>query len=204
MVDRAVRRTEFLQTLIDDLLDLAAGKTGLRMTTATEPVELQALVRGIAERYHVPAEEKQIDLQLHIASDDPLIVIANQEELDRAVTNLVSNAVKYTPAGGSVTLSLSRSGGAATLTVTDTGIGIPEDALPHLFEEFYRAPNAKAQVKQGTGLGLVIAKDILNRYGGTIGVSSTLNQGTTFSVVLPVIVQKSQPVRTGIPSMSVR
>ena len=204
MVDRAVRRTEFLQTLIDDLLDLAAGKTGLRMTNATEPVELQALVRGIAERYHVPAEEKQIALQLHIASDDPLIVVANQEELDRAVTNLVSNAVKYTPAGGSVTLSLSRSGGAATLTVTDTGIGIPEDALPHLFEEFYRAPNAKAQVKQGTGLGLVIAKDIVSRYGGTIGVSSTLNQGTTFSVVLPVSVQKSQPARTGIPSMSVR
>ncbi len=66
-VDRAVRRTEFLQTLIDDLLDLAAGKTGLRMTTKTEPVGLQALVQSIAERYRVPAEEKQIDLQLHIA-----------------------------------------------------------------------------------------------------------------------------------------
>jgi signal transduction histidine kinase len=74
----------------------------------------------------------------------------------------------------------------ARLEVSDTGIGIPEDALPHLFEEFYRAPNAKAQISQGTGLGLVITKEIIERYGGTIRVNSTEGEGTTFNVELPL------------------
>jgi signal transduction histidine kinase len=114
-------------------------------------------------------------------------VAAHAEELDRALTNLVSNAVKYTPEGGRVEIGLKTISGRAHLTVSDSGIGIPEEALPHLFEEFYRAPNAKAKVKQGTGLGLVITKDIINRYDGTIRVKSTEGKGTTFTVVLPLL-----------------
>jgi signal transduction histidine kinase len=131
------------------------------------------------------ADEKGVDLQLHCACDTPVRVAANAENLDRALTNLVSNGVKYTPDGGTVTLSLDGDAETARLQVSDTGIGIPEDALPHLFEEFYRAPNAKAQIKQGTGLGLVITKEIIERYGGTIRVSSALDRGTTFNVTLP-------------------
>ena len=187
MIERALRRTTFLQTLIDDLLNLAASKTGLRMARQTEPVDLAALIQGVFDRYEIPAKAKKIDMQLHLSASCPLTIAANVEELDRAVTNLVSNAVKYTPEGGAVTLALRKQSQTARLTVTDSGIGIPEDALPHLFEEFFRAPNAKAQVKQGTGLGLVIAKDIVTRYGGTIRVSSELNQGTTFAVVLPLL-----------------
>ena len=102
-------------------------------------------------------------------------------------TPLHETLSKYTPEGGTVTLTLEKRSQTALLTVTDSGIGIPEDALPHLFEEFYRAPNAKAQVKQGTGLGLVITKDTVNRCAGTVRVSSELNQGTTFAVVLPLL-----------------
>ena len=191
MIGRALRRADFLQTLIDDMLDLAAGKAGLRVTTGTEPIELGPLVHGILERYRVPAEEKRIGLSLETPQPPgertpPLIVTANREELDRAITNLVTNALKYTPAEGAVTLTLRKEQLRAVLIVSDTGIGIPEEALPHLFEEFYRAPNAKAQVKQGTGLGLVITKDIVTRYGGTISVRSAPGQGTTFTVILPL------------------
>ncbi|MGC9521229.1 MAG: ATP-binding protein [Anaerolineae bacterium] len=186
MINRALRRTEFLQTLIDDLLNLAASKSGLRADGEREPVELQDVVRAIAERYGVPAEEKGLTLEVKIDHARPLIVAANAEDLDRAVTNLVSNAVKYTPRGGRVTIALAAQDGTARLRVADTGIGMSEEAQNHLFEEFYRAPNAKAQVKQGTGLGLVITKEIVTRYGGTIRVDSALGEGTTFTVLLPL------------------
>jgi signal transduction histidine kinase len=184
MVGRALRRSEFLQTLIDDLLNLAGGKAGFRTGLVEEVVDLCAIINGVAERYRIPAEEKRIAFQL----DSPgtcLNVLANREELDRAMTNLISNAVKYTPDGGVVRVTLAGEAATIRLDVQDSGIGIPEEALPHLFEEFYRAPNARAQVKQGTGLGLVITKDILTRYGGTIRVESAENHGTTFTVLLP-------------------
>jgi signal transduction histidine kinase len=187
MIGRALRRTEFLQTLIDDLLNLAEGKTGLRQQRETEPVDLREVLDSVLARYRVPAEEKQIEMLVDIADPDPVCVAAHAEELDRALTNLVSNAVKYTPEGGRVEIGLKTISGRAHLTVSDSGIGIPEEALPHLFEEFYRAPNAKAKVKQGTGLGLVITKDIINRYDGTIRVKSTEGKGTTFTVVLPLL-----------------
>jgi signal transduction histidine kinase len=186
MVGRALRRTEFLQTLIDDLLDLAAGKAGLRQSDRREPVHLQQVIEGIAERYQVPATEKEIELVVDVVTDKPFYVSADTEELDRALTNLVSNAVKYTPNGGEVRITLSEQMDNARLDISDTGIGIPEASQTHLFEEFYRAPNAKAQVKQGTGLGLVITKDIITRYGGTIRVDSTAGEGTTFTLLLPL------------------
>jgi len=187
MMGRAVRRTEFLQTLIDDLLNLAAGKTGLRITKKTETVDLQVVLARIVERYRVPAVEKGIDLQVQVSDDYPIHIAATSGELDRAINNLVSNAVKYTLKGGVIEITLEAQPDTAQLVIRDSGIGIPEEALPHLFEEFYRAPNAKAQVKQGTGLGLVITRDIVTRYGGTIRVSSTEAEGTIFTVILPTV-----------------
>jgi signal transduction histidine kinase len=191
LVERAGKRAAFLQTLIDDLLDLAASKTGLRMSDKTQPVQLQSVLQDVIERYRVMADEKQITLRLDCACEAPLRVAANAENLDRAITNLVSNAIKYTPEQGSVTVSLKADAHNARLQVSDTGIGIPDDALPHLFEDFYRAPNAKAQIQHGTGLGLVITRDIIERYGGTIRVNSTLGEGTTFTVTLPTLDEES-------------
>ena len=187
ILDRAVRRAKFLQTLIDDLLDLAAAKTGLGVTKETEPVDLRVTLARIVERYRVPASEQGVDLQVRISDGHPICVVATTEELDRAFTNLVSNAVKYTPEGGVVEITLEAQSDKAQLVVRDSGIGVPWEALPHLFEEFYRAPNAKAQVQHGTGLGLVITKDILTRYGGTIRVSSGVGEGTTVTVILPTV-----------------
>lgn len=187
MIARALRRTDFLQTLIDDLLNLAAGKTGLRLAQEAEPINLVDLLNKVVERYAIPATEKHITLELRSESDAPLTILSTAEELDLVFNNLVSNAVKYTPENGTVIINVLRVADEAQIKVSDTGIGIPEESLPNLFEEFYRAPNAKAQVKNGTGLGLVVAKETVARYGGYIQVDSTLNKGTIFTVTLPLL-----------------
>jgi signal transduction histidine kinase len=117
---------------------------------------------------------------------EELAVWATEEALDHIFTNLVDNAVKYTPPGGAATVGLARVGDQAQVTITDTGIGIPAESLPHLFEEFYRAPNARAFKAVGTGLGLAIVKGLVERYRGKIVVESTVGQGTTFTVMFPL------------------
>ncbi|HEY72707.1 MAG TPA: sensor histidine kinase, partial [Thermoflexia bacterium] len=114
-------------------------------------------------------------------------VQGTEDGLDRIFVNLVGNAVKYTPAGGNVTVAMSRVRDGIEVQVIDDGIGIPEEALPHLFQEFYRAPNAKASDEVGTGLGLAIVKDLVERYGGRIEVQSRAGQGATFVVTLPPV-----------------
>jgi two-component system phosphate regulon sensor histidine kinase PhoR len=99
--------------------------------------------------------------------------------------NLISNAIKYTPAGGSVRVKAWSQDRKIVLEVSDTGIGIPEEALPRIFTEFYRAKNAKAVDVDGTGLGLVLVKDVVEQHGGQISVQSVLDQGSTFTVMLP-------------------
>ncbi len=199
MLSRALRRADFLQTLIDDLLDMASSKSGLHSPQPTGPVALVPLLERIVERYRVPAAEKCLTLTLQTPATSHAEVRANPEELDRAFNNLISNAVKYTPAGGQVTVSLAEMNHQWRIIIQDTGIGIPEEALPHLFEEFYRAPNAKAEVKEGTGLGLVITRDIITRYGGRIEVQSRLNVGTTFTVWLPMSEAASQDASPAAP-----
>jgi signal transduction histidine kinase len=107
--------------------------------------------------------------------------------LDRIFTNLVSNAVKYTPPGGSITITVRQANGQAQVDVADTGIGIPQEALSHLFQEFYRAPNAKKSDQVGTGLGLAIVRELVGRYGGQIDVESTVEQGSLFTVTFPIL-----------------
>ncbi len=99
--------------------------------------------------------------------------------------NLVSNAVKYTPAGGSVAVRAWSENDKIKVEVSDTGIGIPENALPRIFTEFYRAKNARAMEMEGTGLGLVIVKDVVEQHGGQISLESTVGEGSTFYVTLP-------------------
>ncbi len=190
MLQRIQHRADFLQTLIDDLLDLAAGKMDVRAQQVLEPVSLDEAVRRVVERFQVPAQEKRLTLEWHCeCPEGPVKIAATNEGIDRILNNLVSNAIKYTPSGGRVTVRMFVREQRATLEISDTGIGIPEDALPHLFEEFYRAPNAKAQVKEGTGLGLAITKDLVTRFGGHISVQSQVGHGTTFTVIFPLLVE---------------
>jgi two-component system phosphate regulon sensor histidine kinase PhoR len=184
LVDRARRRIQVLETLIDDLLDLAAGKAAAPAGVAHDPVSLSEVLHEVCVRYEPLAGEKGLSVQ-YSGLDDGLIVFGDREELDRIFNNLVSNAVKYTQTGG-VEVRAERTDGWVRITVADTGIGIPTDALPRLFQEFFRAKNAKASPETGTGLGLAIVKDLVERYGGRVEVESVEGMGTNFVVQLPI------------------
>jgi len=186
MIERALHRADFLQALIDDLLDLAAGKNEMGLKEERSAVRLDEVIRQVVERHETAARENHIALEYHLPKGGSVIVNAGADGLDRILNNLVSNAVKYTPGGGRVSVTLSLETGMARVEVSDTGIGIPKESFDLLYEEFYRAPNAKAQVKEGTGLGLAITKDLVTRYGGQISVQSKLGQGTNFAVTIPI------------------
>jgi signal transduction histidine kinase len=182
---RISRRLDFLETLVNDLLDLAAGKAP-ELAEKEGPVLLNAAVGRAVLLFQPRAEEKGVEMVLHLCRDQ-LIVWGTDGGLDRVFVNLISNAVKYTPSGGNVIVTVRKTDGHAQVEVADTGIGIPEEALPHLFEEFYRAPNAKKTGDVGTGLGLAIVNDLVERYGGRIEVESEVEKGTTFTVTFPVL-----------------
>jgi signal transduction histidine kinase len=184
LIDRARRRIEFLQTLIDDLLDLAAGRAELSGRAERGSVSLSSVFDRVRSRFEPSAKEKGLAFR-YKTPQEPLFVWGNKDELDRLLNNLVSNAIKYTQRG-EVCLSLERIDSSARVTVSDTGIGIPKEDQPHLFEEFYRAENAKKVERSGTGLGLAIVKDLVERYGGEITVESSEGQGTKFGLVLPL------------------
>lgn len=193
IIERAIRRVDFLRKLIDDLLDLAHGRVPEVSGEITAPVELEGVVDRVVKRFEVPAREASVTLEWHqpgTSGDGPergTLVRATVEGLDRIFNNLLSNAVKYTPAGGKVIVTLSKTGKEACITVEDTGIGIPESAMPSLFEEFYRAPNARSIEREGTGLGLAIVRATLEHFGGHISVKSQLDHGSCFTVTLPII-----------------
>jgi signal transduction histidine kinase len=130
------------------------------------------------------ARDKALEFNAEIP-EEPLVLAGFEDALERALVNLVSNAVKYTPPGGRVTVKAWLEEAEIRLEVSDTGIGIPEEALPRIFTEFYRARNAKAMEEDGTGLGLVIAREAVERHGGQIMVRSAVGRGSTFAVSLP-------------------
>ncbi len=177
-------RLDTLQLLINDLLDLAAGKVD-GLEARLEPVSFEVVVRVAVDRLASQAVEKQVDLQVDYGQP-ARPVLATADGLGRIVVNLVGNAIKYTPAGGQVRVTLSQANGEATLTVADTGMGILPADMPKLFDEFHRGANAKEAGLPGTGLGLAIVKDLVGRYSGRLSVQSQPDQGSTFTVALPL------------------
>jgi signal transduction histidine kinase len=179
---RISAQLDMLETLVNDLLDLAASRA--RGAATEGPVALNGPVGRAVLLLQPRAEEKGVAVEYHACRDE-IVVKATEDGLDRILVNLLGNAVKYTPPGGRAIVGLCQTGDEVFVTVADTGIGIPSEALPHLFEEFYRAPNARSANITGTGLGLAIVKELVERYRGTISVESTVGQGTTFTVIFP-------------------
>jgi signal transduction histidine kinase len=179
---RISAQLDHLESLVNDLLDLAASRA--HSARVLGPVALNGPVGRAVLLLQPRAEEKGVALEYRACRDE-IVVVATEDGLDRILVNLVGNAVKYTPGGGQVTVGLCQTGDEVFVTVADTGIGIPAEALPHLFDEFYRAPNARAANIVGTGLGLAIAKQLVELYHGTINVESVVGAGTTFTVILP-------------------
>jgi len=182
LVRRAKRRLASLHELIDDLLDLAAGKADMGRVER-RVVDLGYVFAEVVDRFRPLAARKGITLDL-VRPNEPLEVWCDVGDLERIAANLVGNAVKYTRQGG-VTVSLTRDGERPKAEVVDTGIGIPSESMPLLFNEFYRAANAKAAEEGGTGLGLSIVAQLVARYAGQISVTSEEGRGSTFTVTLP-------------------
>jgi len=183
MVERAYARTQSLIDTVSDLLAIAKGRLD-SLKEDLEPLDMGELVEQSVELFLPQAQEKQIELSLtrgHCAISLKMI----REEAERLVSNLLSNAVKYTPSGGRVDVRLACDGEKVTLTVADTGIGIPDDAREKVFEGFYRAKNARALNTVGTGLGLAIVQRIVEKYRGALEWESKVNEGTRFTIILP-------------------
>jgi heavy metal sensor kinase len=172
-----------LTRLTDQLLALAREDAGVAHTEP-EAVELGELVGGVAETLRPVAESKRLTLATDLAPG--VIVRGNPVRLRQMVMNLIDNAVKYTPEGGSVRVEVGRDSDRAVVTVADTGVGIPEEHLPRVFERFYRVDKARSRDMGGTGLGLSIARGIATGLGGTIELASTPGAGTAAVVVLPL------------------
>ena len=183
LIGRAERRLIALQTLIRDLLALGALKGGLPPPKKKDVI-LNAIVKRVVDMVRSEVEEKGIRLQVEVP-DNLVTIKATDDDLERLLGNLLENAVKYTPPKGKISLQLSLENTTARIVVSDTGIGIPPESMPRIFEEFYRAKNAKEVGQEGTGLGLSLVKHIVDRYRGEIGVESKIGEGTTFTVTLP-------------------
>jgi K+-sensing histidine kinase KdpD len=183
LIERSQRRISFLLAMVGDLLELAAGKMEA-LTAKRKEVNLRDIVVKVVELMKSSAEEKGLSYEVEIP-EEPLSLIGIEDGLERVIINLVSNAVKYTPPDGSVAIKAWRESDQIKLEVSDTGIGIPTEAVSRIFTEFYRAKNAKAMDVEGTGLGLVIAKDVVEQHGGQISVQSTVGEGSKFRITLP-------------------
>ncbi len=184
IMGRLNRRLDKLEALINDLLDLAAGRSDLTVEDS-KPLPLMETLEHVMAYVEPQAIEKEQELVFERPAGEP-VVAATEEGLDRIFVNLVGNAVKYTPEKGKVHVLVQEVGQQVMVRVADTGIGIPAESLPKLFAEFYRAPNAKA-FETGTGLGLVIVKELVESFSGRISVESEEGKGTTFTVHLPLV-----------------
>jgi PAS domain S-box-containing protein len=183
-----IERTTRLQVrLVEDLLDISRIVSG-KLTLEHGVVDLRAVVDAAIEAARTAAEARQLDLRVR-APADVLLVGGDAVRLEQVIGNLLGNAIKFTPAGGSITVSLRRDGGDAEITVADTGIGIAPDVLPHVFDRFRQADSSTTRRHGGLGLGLAIVRHLVELHGGAIVAESAgEGQGALMRIRLPLYV----------------
>ncbi len=180
----ALEEIDRIASLVDGLMLLARADAGvLRMDQ--QPVELHQLVREVFDQTQILAARKHVHLQL--GPVEPTVVQGDPERLRRLLLNLTDNAIKYTPSGGDITLSLQPRQTHAALQVADTGIGLSPEEQQQIFQRFYRSDATRALDAEGSGLGLCIADSIADAHGGTIEIDSTPGNGSTFTILLPLL-----------------
>jgi len=180
MAGSMLEECDRLLGMINAMLDIAEAESGAG-ETKLEEVDLVSIIKRACELFQAIAEENSVT----IAADLPenCLVYGEARKFQRMVANLLDNALKFTPPEGTVTVSLKADNGQVAISVSDTGIGISEDDLPHVFKRFYRCDNSRAQY--GTGLGLSLVKAIAGSLGGSVSATSHLGEGSTFTVTLP-------------------
>jgi len=186
---RIVGEVDRLAALVDDLLDLGRLESG-RVALHLEPLAPRDLLQRALDRLRPQTERARLELRLDAAPDLPA-VRADRARVEQILLNLVHNAIKFTPPGGTVTVVAAVEGDALRTTVRDTGVGVAPEELPRLFERFYKAD--KARRSEGTGLGLAIAKHIVQAHGGSIWAESTVGEGSAFTFSLPLADESPPP-----------
>ena len=185
------RQIERLDWLATNLLELSKLDSGL-VALDLRPDDLRAVVEAAVQQNDEAARRKGVELTLELPAE-PLRLRHDPQRMGQVVGNLIANAVKFTPSGGRVTAGLETVPDGASIRVRDTGVGIPADELPHVFERFYRGAQANEERGSGSGLGLSIVRSIVDMHGGTVTLESTPGVGTEAIVFLPREVTQSSP-----------
>ena len=181
--DLMLRNGRRLLRLVNQVLDLSRLEAG-HVVLDARPADLVAFARGVTLAFSPLAERQQIELRFH--TDVPSLTLSfDREQLEKVLLNLLSNALKFTPEGGAVDVSVRAEGGAVRIEVRDTGIGIVEEELPHVFDRFHQASRSDTRRHEGSGIGLALARELTELHGGTIRAESRPGEGSTFSVTLP-------------------
>jgi len=184
LVARARARTQEMLHTVEDVLALSRASEARHALVAGK-VALDETVRRVANTFAAQAAAGHLSLEVSLPDSLPPLW-GDPVGLEDLAANLVANAIKYTPAGGTVRLAVTVENGQVVIRVSDTGIGITPDELPHIFDEFYRSERAMRMARDGTGLGLAIVRAVVEAHGGNVAVESTPGKGTTFVVSLPL------------------
>jgi signal transduction histidine kinase len=184
-LEETLQEIKRMTELVDALLTLARADEGIA-PLHREPVDLRGIVEEVRETGELLAEDSGVVVEV-ATPPEPIVVSVDATRIRQLILNLLTNAVKYTPPGGTVRMQLGSADGRVTLSVADTGIGIAPGDLPHIFDRFWRADSARTRTSErpGAGLGLAISKWIAEAHGGRIDVVSRPGRGTTFTVTLP-------------------
>jgi heavy metal sensor kinase len=191
-IGSVLEEAERLSTIVEGLFAIARLDAG-EAKIEDVPCDLAALARSTTEQMQLLADDKRLAVTV-VAAPEPVFVMGDAARLKQIIVNLLDNAIKYTLAGGALSIAVRAESNKAILHVQDNGIGIPAEALPHLFERFYRADKVRSRGTQGAGLGLSIIRAICQAHGGTIRIQSVEGAGTAVTVELPLAPENSSPI----------
>lgn len=184
-LEQVLEQNRLLTRLVDDLRTLALADAG-QLTLERTPTDYPALVQRVADRFTPTASVQQVRLSLEMPKPPTTLVLFDPLRVEQILGNLLSNALRHTPKGGQITLKMVPTNVGVNLSMHDTGPGIPAEALPHLFERFFRADKARSREVGGTGLGLTIARQLVEAHGGTLTAANHPNGGAVFTLSLPL------------------
>lgn len=177
-----LERLDFLTKLVNDLLILSQADEG-KASLKIENLNFSELLKELYEAFTIVAIQKKISFTF--SAPEEILINGDSIKLKQLFSNLIDNAIKYTPDGGTISLIVQPGKDQVAVVLKDTGIGIPSDDLPHIFDRFYRVDTSRSRLSGGVGLGLSICQWIVKAHHGTIDVKSQFHQGTTFTVILP-------------------